>query len=63
MFKFIIAVIIFMIIVNLLTKFVNATSKLKESIEEHGLIPNIIALCIVAGIFYYIYNSLGFNSK
>lgn len=61
MFKFIIAVIVFVIFINLLTKFIGATSKLKESIEEHGLIPNVIALCIVAGIFYYIYNSLGFN--
>lgn len=61
MLKFIVAVIIFVIVINLLTKFIGATSKLKESIEEHGLIPNIIALCIVAGIFYYIYNSLGFN--
>lgn len=62
MFKLIIVVVIFVIVVNLLTKFVNATSKLKESIEEHGLIPNIIALCIVAGVFYYVYNSLTFNS-
>lgn len=58
MFKLIIVIVIFVIVVNLLTKFVNATSKLKESIEEHGIVPNIIALCIVFGIFYYIYNSL-----
>lgn len=62
MFKFIIAVIIFMIIVNLFNKSVNTATKLKKSVDENGLLPNIIALCIVAGIFYYVYNSLTFNS-
>lgn len=60
MFKLFIAVIIFSIIVSLFSTLVNVVTKFKESVDEHGLIPNIAALCVAVAIFYYIYSSLKF---
>lgn len=60
MFKFFIAVIIFSIVVSLFGSLVNSMEKLKQNIDEYGLIPTIAILCVVCAIFYYIYNSLSF---
>lgn len=61
MFKFIIVVIIFVIIVNIFNKAADTITALVKSMEEYGFITTIIGLCVAGGVFYYIYTSFSFK--